>query len=104
VRRVREAEEALRLANDSRYGLNGSIWTQNLSRGTDLARRLEAGVVLVNNHAFTGAMAHVPWTGVKETGPGIAASRFAYHTFARPRTLFVDANSKPDAWWFPIDA
>lgn len=103
IRRVREAEEALRLANASQFGLNGSIWTQNLARGTDLARRLDAGVVLVNNHAFTGSMAHVPWTGVKETGPGIAASRFSYHTFARPRTLFVDANARPDAWWFPID-
>lgn len=104
VRRVREAEEALRLANDSRYGLNGSIWTKNITRGVELARRLEVGVAYVNNHSFTGAMAHVPWTGVKDTGPGIAASRFSYHTFVRPRTLFIDTGTKPDPWWFPMNA
>ena len=104
VRRVREAEEALRLANASPYGLNGSVWTRNIARGEDLARRLEVGVALVNNHAFTGSMAHVPWTGIKDTGFGIAAGRFAYHTFARPRTIFVDSGSRPDPWWFPMNA
>ncbi len=104
IRRVREAEEAVRLANDSPYGLNGSVWTQNFRRGEDLARRLEVGVAFVNNHAIAGAMPNIPWTGVKETGHGIAASRFAYPTFTRPRTVFVDKNSKPDPWWIPVNA
>lgn len=103
VRRVPEAEEALRLANESAYGLNGSVWTTNIARGTDLAKRLDVGVALVNNHAFTGSMAHIPWTGVKETGTGVAASRYSYHTFTRPRTIFIDSGSKPDPWWFPVN-
>jgi acyl-CoA reductase-like NAD-dependent aldehyde dehydrogenase len=103
IRRVREAEEALRLANDSPYGLNGSVWTTNIARGTDLAKRLEVGIALVNNHAFTGSMSHIPWTGVKDTGPGVAGSRFSYHTFTRPRTIFIDSGSKPDPWWFPVN-
>lgn len=103
IQRVAEAEEAVGLANASPYGLNGSVWTSNIERGTTLARRLAVGVAYVNNHSFCGALANVPWTGVKDTGTGIAASRFSYHTFTRPRTLFVDSNSNPDPWWFPMN-
>ncbi|QDG49664.1 aldehyde dehydrogenase family protein [Persicimonas caeni] len=103
VVRVQDADEAVDKANAARYGLNGSVWTKNLARGEEIARRLEVGVALVNNHAIVGSMANVPWTGVKDTGTGVAASRFSYHTFVRPRTVFIDKSSKPDPWWFPAN-
>lgn len=103
ITRVKDAEEALRAANDSRYGLNGSVWTTDIERGIELARRLEVGVALVNNHAITGILPETPWTGVKDTGPGVASSRHAYHTFTRPRTLFVDRSRAPDPWWMPAN-
>ncbi len=103
VVRVKDAEEALRQANDSAYGLNGSVWTQDISRGEALARRMEVGVALVNNHSFTGALAETPWTGVKDTGTGVAASRHAYPTFVRRRTVVVDRSKKPDLIWYPAD-
>ena len=104
VMRVRDADQAVERANDSAYGLNGSVWTKNIARGEQLARQLDVGIALVNNHAITGMIPQTPWTGVKSTGSGVAASRFAYHTFARPRTVFVDTSSKPDPWWFPANA
>jgi acyl-CoA reductase-like NAD-dependent aldehyde dehydrogenase len=103
VIRVADADEAVRRANASDYGLNGSIWTSDLTRGEQLARRLEVGIAYVNNHSLTGTMAQVPWTGVKQTGTGVAASRHSYHTFARPRTIFVDKGKAPDPFWFPAD-
>jgi acyl-CoA reductase-like NAD-dependent aldehyde dehydrogenase len=101
VIRVKDAEEALRRANDSKYGLNGSVWTRDLERGLALARRMDVGIALVNNHAFTGIVAEAPWTGVRETGPGVAASRHSYPTFVRRRTVVIDRNSDPDPYWFP---
>lgn len=101
--RVKDSAEAVRLANDTPYGLNGSVWTKNIAQGERIARKLHVGVALVNNHAITGTLAQTPWTGVKDTGFGVAASRHSYHTFARPMTVFVDRSSKPDPWWAPAN-
>ncbi|MBL9038138.1 MAG: aldehyde dehydrogenase family protein, partial [Archangium sp.] len=103
LRRVADAEEAVRLANDCAYGLNGSVWTTNLARGEALARRLECGVACVNNHSLAGINPWIPWTGVKDTGPGVANSVFAYPNYVRRRTVYVDGNKAPDPWWLPGD-
>lgn len=103
VIRVQDAEAAITLANDSTYGLNGSVWTRDLARGEAIARRLDVGVALVNNHAITGALAEVPWTGVKDTGPGVAASRHSYPTFVRRRSVLTDRAKQPDPFWYPAD-
>lgn len=104
VVRVRDVDEAIRLANDSRYGLNASIWSKNIAAAEALAPRLQCGTIFINNHAISGAMPFAPWTGVKDTGYGVANSEVALHTFVRPRTIFVDTNKAPDPWWLPADA
>jgi acyl-CoA reductase-like NAD-dependent aldehyde dehydrogenase len=104
IQRVKDAEEALRLANDSGYGLTGSVWTKDAAKGEALARRLEVGVAMVNNHAFTGTMPETPWSGIRGSGSGVAMSGHAYGTFVRRRTLMIDTNTGPDAWWFPANA
>ncbi|MEZ4462145.1 MAG: aldehyde dehydrogenase family protein [bacterium] len=103
VVRVKDATEAVKLANASPYGLNGSVWTKDVQKGERIARTLNVGIALVNNHAITGTLAQTPWTGVKDTGFGIAASRHSYHTFCRPMTIFIDSSSKPDPWWAPAN-
>jgi acyl-CoA reductase-like NAD-dependent aldehyde dehydrogenase len=102
--RVKTVDEAIALANDSRYGLNASLWTEDLGRAEELAKRLQAGTVFINNHAITGSMPFAPWTGVKDSGYGVANSQYALATFTRPKTFFVDKNRKPDPWWLPADS
>ena len=104
VIRVNESVDAIRMINEVDYGLNGSVWTENIQLGTAIARRLEVGIALVNNHSFTGVIPQVPWTGVKGTGTGIAASRHGYGSFVRRRTVVVDKSKKPEVFWFPANA
>jgi acyl-CoA reductase-like NAD-dependent aldehyde dehydrogenase len=102
--RVRDVEEAIVRSNESKFGLNASIWSEDLAIASLLARRLEVGTVFVNNHAITGAMAFAPWTGVKDSGFGIATGVHSLLYYVRPKTLVVDHNVKPDPWWLPMDA
>jgi delta 1-pyrroline-5-carboxylate dehydrogenase len=103
VVRVSGAAEAVRLVNASRYGLGASIWTGDVSRAERLAERLEVGVVDVNNHAFSGAVPALPWSGTRETGFGIANGPEALATFVRPRALLVDRSRSPELFWMPYD-
>jgi acyl-CoA reductase-like NAD-dependent aldehyde dehydrogenase len=99
---VDNVEEAVRRANASRYGLTASVWTSNIRLAEELAHRLRAGVVTINNHSFTGAIASVPWGGVGESGWGFTGSPLALEHLTRPRLIVVDRNRAPrEAWWFP---
>lgn len=99
---VADADEAVRRANASRYGLTASVWTADLRRGEELAKRLRAGVVTINNHSFTGAIAAAPWGGVGETGWGITGSPLALDHLTRPRFVCVDRNrAAREMWWYP---
>jgi acyl-CoA reductase-like NAD-dependent aldehyde dehydrogenase len=103
VVRVDGPVEAIRAANHLRYGLGASLWTGDVARGRRLAERLEVGVVSINNHAFTGAVPSLPWSGTRATGFGVANSSFALSTFLRPRTTVVDRRKKPELFWMPYD-
>ncbi len=99
---VKDVDEAIRRANASRYGLTASVWTKDTRRGEELAQKLRAGVVTVNNHSFTGALPSAPWGGVGETGWGITGSPLALEHLTRPRFVLVDKNrALREMWWYP---
>jgi acyl-CoA reductase-like NAD-dependent aldehyde dehydrogenase len=68
IRAVDSEEEAIRLANDSEYGLAASVWTSNKARGEAIARRIEAGTVMVNDMISCFGISEAPHGGVKASG------------------------------------
>jgi succinate-semialdehyde dehydrogenase/glutarate-semialdehyde dehydrogenase len=70
IMRVRDEEEAVDLANDTRYGLCGSVWTRDRRKGCEIAERLEAGAVSVNELPATYGAPDAPFGGRKQSGLG----------------------------------
>jgi len=100
---VDDEEEALALANDSRFGLGASIWTRDRHKGERMARRLESGMVWINDHAYTHAAIQTAWGGVKESGLGRSHSRFGFYECCEVKTVSWSAARARDFWWYPYD-
>lgn len=87
IMRVRDADEGVRLMNDSPYGLTASIWTRDGDRGAELATAVEAGTVFLNRCDYLDpAMA---WTGVKDSGHGVSLSKYGFLSVTRPKNYHL---------------
>jgi len=94
-------EEALRLANDSDFGLTASVWTRDLRRGRRVAERIEAGTVMVNEVLYTHGIAQTPWGGVKQSGLGRTHGRLGLLELVAPHHIHVNRLARlHDVWWF----
>lgn len=87
VMSYRSLDDALERANDSKYGLGGSVWTTDLDRGAEIAGRLEVGTAWVNNHAVT--LPNQPFAGAKWSGIGVENSRLGLHEFTQVQAIHV---------------
>src|SRR2546423_4125411 len=95
------ADEAVRLANDSIYGLTASVWTRDSRRGRLIAEQLEAGTVMVNEVLYTHALAQTPWGGMKQSGLGRTHGRLGLLELVAPQHVHVNRIPfVPDLWWF----
>lgn len=83
-----DPEEALAQANDTSYGLGGSIWTRDIDRGLELARQLESGSAWVNRHPAVGP--DLPFGGFKHSGLGRENGKPGIDHFAELKTVSVD--------------
>ncbi|MCX6801966.1 MAG: aldehyde dehydrogenase family protein [Candidatus Diapherotrites archaeon] len=87
IMKVKNIEEALRLANDSVYGLTASIWTENRAFAKKLARRLVAGTVTINRRG--GLKEGCPWGGAKQSGIGRQSGRDSVRSYTEIKHLWV---------------
>jgi len=87
VIRVRDAEEAVRAANDSPYGLGASLWTRDAARGDRLARRIESGSVFING--MVASDPRLPFGGIKRSGYGRELSAFGIREFTNIQTIWI---------------
>ena len=94
-------DEAIRLANDSIFGLTASVWTKDARRGRRIAERLEAGTVMVNEVLYTHGVAQTPWGGMKQSGLGRTHGRLGLLEMVTPQHIHVNRiSSVRDLWWF----
>lgn len=83
----RSLDEAVERANNSKYGLGGSVWTADPERGAEVAGRLEVGTAWVNNHAVT--LPHQPFAGAKWSGVGVENSLLGLHEFTQVQAVHI---------------
>jgi len=104
VMAVDSLDEAIRLANDSDYGLTASGWTRSAQTAERLQRELVAGVVSINDHSSSFAEPQAPWGGMKASGIGRIHGRAGLREMVQPKYVSFDRGRKPALWWYPYDA
>ena len=93
ILRARDEHDALRLANDTSFGLGASLWSRDRARAEALARRLDAGAVFVN--AIVRSDVRLPFGGTKGSGYGRELAGHGIHEFTNIRTMYVADNVAP---------
>jgi len=89
IMKVRDTEEAVRLANDSPYGLQASVWTKDAAKGERLARRIEAGAVTVNDAQVNYVALELPMGGWKESGLGTRHGADGIRKYTKKQSVLV---------------
>ena len=105
IMRVRDEDEALALANASRYGLNANVWTRNKRKGTQLAKAIESGCVVVNDCMITYGVTESPFGGVKESGIGRVNGEIGLKGYCRVQSILIDRfGGRTEPLWYPYSA
>jgi acyl-CoA reductase-like NAD-dependent aldehyde dehydrogenase len=97
-------DDAVRKANDTSFGLAASIWTRDLEKAARVARRIEAGMVWVNDFGYSFAAGQAPWGGVKASGFGRTSGKHGLYECVRVKYVDSDRGRVKPGWWFPYDA
>ena len=95
-------DDAVRLANDTEFGLTASVWTRDHAKGRRVAERIEAGTVCINEHLYTHGIGQTPWGGFKNSGRGRTHGREGLMELVQGQHIHTNHVAiLPDAWWLP---
>lgn len=97
-------DDAVRRANDTSFGLAASVWTRDLAKADRVARRLDAGMVWVNDFGYSFAAGQTPWGGGKGSGFGRSGSKHGLYDRVQVKYVDRDRGRLRPPWWFPYDA
>ncbi len=87
VIKVKDEKDAIRVANDSRFGLGGAVWSADIERAQHVAHQVESGAVFIND--FVKSDPRLPFGGIKKSGYGRELSRHGIHEFVNAKTIVV---------------
>ncbi len=105
IMRVRDDQEALRLANESIYGLNASVFTRDKAKGEHLASQVEAGITCVNDVIAGFGVTDAPSGGLKESGIGKRHGAEGIRRFCHQQVIVTDRfGMKTELFWYPYSA
>ncbi|MEO8091776.1 MAG: aldehyde dehydrogenase family protein [bacterium] len=106
VMRVADADEAVVWANDGPYGLQASVWTRDEGRGEEIARRIEAGVAIVNDAQLNYAALELPMGGWKSSGLGSRHGPDGIRKYSKRQSLMITPGDAPsrEPHYFPYSA
>ena len=88
VSKISSAEEAIEIANNSEYGLGGSLWTKDIEKGKQIATQIETGAVFIND--MTKSDPRLPFGGIKKSGYGIELSKYGIREFVNMKTIAIN--------------
>lgn len=106
VMKYQNIDEAIEWTNDSNLGLTSSVWSRDQKKAEWIARNLECGAVLINDHLMSHGMAETPWGGFKQSGIGRTHGKFGFDEMTQPQVIIRDNLPfvKRDLWWHPYSA
>ncbi|MCK4400944.1 aldehyde dehydrogenase family protein [bacterium] len=102
VLKFRDEKEAVRLANETQYGLAAAIWTKDIKRAHLLAREIKAGSIYINDTTLFGWAA--PFGGYKASGVGREMGMAAIDTYTQTKDVWVNLSPEPNRWADPLES
>lgn len=100
---VKDENEAIAMANDSHFGLSGTLWTKDKAKGLAIAKQLETGSVCVNETAMTYGAHNAPFGGMKQSGVGYVHGEKSIRQFTQPVPVIIDRlGLKTEQNWYPL--